>query len=136
MSYAEQLRHPRWQQKRLEVFNHYGWTCFRCGGKDRELHAHHKQYLKGHKPWEYPLENFESLCDKCHEMVHVQKAALEGVLATFPSTEYRRLMRILETTKRLGDAASDPITRANIVQDEIDLEIDYLRGTGITGDVE
>ncbi|MDG1302391.1 MAG: hypothetical protein P8R37_12480 [Opitutae bacterium] len=34
------------------------------------LNIHHKTYLNGKEPWEYPLNNFEVLCDKCHAKEH------------------------------------------------------------------
>lgn len=130
MSYAELLRHPSWQRKRLEVLQRDNFACRRCGAANSELHVHHKCYLKGHKPWEYPIENFESLCNRCHSMVHVQRAALDALIGTFPTSDYQMLTRMLAALRRLGDAANDPVTRANVIQDELDQQLDYERGLG------
>ncbi len=69
MNYAEKLRDPRWQRKRLEVLNRFDFTCVVCNSKNRTLHVHHSYYLKGRDPWEYPTEHFWCLCETCHDQV-------------------------------------------------------------------
>lgn len=65
--YSSQLRDTRWQKKRLELLESSEWTCSGCGESGtKELHVHHKYYLKGKAPWEYPNEALEVLCEKCH----------------------------------------------------------------------
>lgn len=68
MSYSELLKDPRWQKKRLEIFQRDNWTCFECGDAEKTLHCHHKRYISGKLPWDYPSENFLTLCEKCHDM--------------------------------------------------------------------
>lgn len=72
-TYAEKLRDPRWQKKRLQVLNHAKFRCQLCGSKDRTLHVHHSYYLRGKEPWEYPTGSMVSLCEKCHEAVEGRK---------------------------------------------------------------
>ena len=36
----------------------------------RKLRLHHKYYIKGKKPWDYPDEALMTLCDSCHERFH------------------------------------------------------------------
>ena len=67
-TYVEQLRHPRWQRKRLEVMGRDGFRCVQCGDEETELHVHHKTYIWGKDPWDYPLGNFDTLCSRCHEL--------------------------------------------------------------------
>jgi 5-methylcytosine-specific restriction endonuclease McrA len=66
MNYREKLMDPRWQRKRLEVFQRAGWKCQACGTTERTLHVHHLVYSKGY-PWEAPDHTLESLCDDCHD---------------------------------------------------------------------
>jgi hypothetical protein len=66
-SYSEKFKDPRWQRKRLEVFERDGFKCRRCGTSDSQLHAHHFYYIARRDPWEYPLGSLETLCDGCHE---------------------------------------------------------------------
>lgn len=67
MKYADQLKKPQWQKKRLDILNRDGFTCKACGDKETTLHVHHFKYQKGKLPWEYPDTNFITLCESCHE---------------------------------------------------------------------
>lgn len=87
MTYSEQLKHPLWQRKRLEVLNAANFQCGCCGDKEKTLHVHHKQYVKGRLPWEYEASDLEVLCVDCHEAAHVSKARIDAVIAQFPSHE-------------------------------------------------
>ena len=60
------LRDPRWQKKRLEIFNRDNWCCRFCGAKENELHVHHVMYLTDHLPWDYPNQCLITLCKDCH----------------------------------------------------------------------
>lgn len=95
MTYGEQLKHPNWQRKRLEVLEAYGFKCGACGADDKTLHVHHKQYIKGRQAWDYPLENFESLCEECHKEAHDAKALIESALAQFPSVMWRGIAGLI-----------------------------------------
>lgn len=64
-NYTEKLRDPRWQKKRLKVFERDNWTCQMCGETEKELQINHKKYTG--EPWEAPDEDLETLCCDCHE---------------------------------------------------------------------
>jgi hypothetical protein len=68
MKYSDKLKDPRWQKKRLEVFERDGWCCQCCGDSESPLNVHHKYYNKNKNPWEYQLEELMTLCDQCHEV--------------------------------------------------------------------
>jgi 5-methylcytosine-specific restriction endonuclease McrA len=70
MEYLEKLKDPRWQKKRLEVFNLYHFRCMHCGNTEKELHIHHRKYKRGREPWEYEGDEFFVLCADCHEALH------------------------------------------------------------------
>jgi 5-methylcytosine-specific restriction endonuclease McrA len=70
MSYRDDLEHPKWQQKRLRIFERDGWRCVACGADDIQLHAHHTAYTKGAKPWEYDDDIIVTLCKNCHHNAH------------------------------------------------------------------
>lgn len=78
--YTDWLRHPKWQRKRLEVMQRDGFRCVRCGDEESELHVHHMSYIPGRKPWEYPLQNFETICRDCHDLLHQDVQTLRAVL--------------------------------------------------------
>lgn len=66
MTYAEKLRHPSWQKKRLQILERDNWACTICGSKVRNLQVHHLVYAK-RDPWDYPDCVYQTLCDLCHE---------------------------------------------------------------------
>lgn len=68
MTYAEKLKDPRWQKKRLEVLNRHNFTCEYCGATELTLHVHHRYYISGRMPWEYPDFCYQVLCFQCHGM--------------------------------------------------------------------
>ncbi len=73
MSYLEKLRDPRWQKKRLKVFEKADWKCELCGSANKELQVHHKKYIKNCEPWEYEMKYLISLCKNCHEKLSINK---------------------------------------------------------------
>lgn len=71
MEYQEKLKDPRWQKKRLEIFERDKWTCVCCDRKDITLHVHHLFYLPGMNPWEYKDEHLVTYCELCHNSEHL-----------------------------------------------------------------
>ena len=75
MTYSQKLRDARWQKVRLKVFERDGWKCQaqKCRSpKNAMLHVHHKKYLPNRDPWEYPLTNLTTYCEKCHDRLHTE----------------------------------------------------------------
>lgn len=68
-TYAEKLRDPRWQKRRLEVMERDRFTCFRCRSTDKTLNVHHLMYEKGKSPWDYNDSALVTLCEDCHKEV-------------------------------------------------------------------
>lgn len=63
----------RWNSFRAEVIELDGRVCTRCGRGPEEyavLQVHHKKYIHGRDPWEYPYELCETLCKGCHAAEH------------------------------------------------------------------
>jgi hypothetical protein len=65
--YYEKLKDPRWQKKRLEIFNRDDWCCQICFSSENTLVVHHKYYMAKHEPWDYPNNALITLCDSCHK---------------------------------------------------------------------
>ncbi len=87
ISYSDKLKDPRWQKKRLEIFNRYEFTCKLCGDKETTLNIHHKKYVYGKEPWEYDNEELVTLCEHCHSMaeqlgLHKTKNAIDKFSVT------------------------------------------------------
>lgn len=66
-AYSDDLSHPKWQRKRLEIFNRAEFLCEDCRGEDDTLTVHHCYYEYGVKPWEYDNDTLISLCWGCHQ---------------------------------------------------------------------
>jgi hypothetical protein len=132
VAYADDLKDPLWQQRRLRVLERAGWMCEWCGATRSQLHAHHKVYLSRHKPWEYPDSLLECLCDRCHEKAHEQKRHLELCVASHPSAEISKLTGLFEKLAAAMTATdrTQRIDLMNAVQDEFDLIDDFKRGPG------
>lgn len=77
-SYADKLRDPRWQKKRLEIMERDGFACRECGDKDSPLNVHHGYYARGRSPWEYPDEHLKTLCEECHREHEESREELLG----------------------------------------------------------
>ena len=71
--YAEQIKSPLWQKKRLEILNLHGFKCENCGSETKTLNVHHRFYLKGRKIYEYDNDVFQVLCEDCHSKTHEKK---------------------------------------------------------------
>lgn len=78
-TYWEKLKDPRWQRKRLEVLEANDFLCQKCFDGESTLHVHHKEYFKGHEPWEYEMDQLTVLCESCHESHHEYKDLLKYV---------------------------------------------------------
>lgn len=65
MAYADLLKDPRWQKKRLKIFERDKFRCKECGCEENTLHVHHIKYFG--KPWEAPDDFLVTLCQGCHE---------------------------------------------------------------------
>jgi hypothetical protein len=96
-TYAERLKDPRWQRRRLEILNRSSFTCESCDAGDRTLHVHHKLYRKGAMPWEYADHELEALCEQCHAWLHDRRAALDAAVASLTTADLDRVLGYAET---------------------------------------
>jgi uncharacterized protein YkuJ len=80
MTYSEKLKDPRWQKKRLEIFERDEWTCQSCYSQDETLHVHHLKYEKNREPWEYDNVDLITLCELCHQFEPEERKEREAEL--------------------------------------------------------
>lgn len=66
-NYSELLKDPRWQEKRLRVFERDGFKCTECPHRGT-VHCHHKKYFRGRDPWDIDIIYLTTLCEGCHEL--------------------------------------------------------------------
>lgn len=65
--YADKLRSPKWQKKRLDIMNRDSFQCVYCHDKETILNVHHDHY-KGN-PWEAGDDKLKTVCEHCHQYV-------------------------------------------------------------------
>ena len=94
--YAELLKKPQWQKRRLQMLEKAGWKCVECGAEEQQLHVHHRRYIAGATPWEYEDKDLVVLCEACHEKAHGIEAerTRPGVRRSPPSTA-KTLLRLV-----------------------------------------
>ena len=80
MKYSEKLKDPRWQKKRLEIFERDEWFCRKCGDDKATLAVHHLFYRPNTDPWDYPNEDLLTLCEECHSEEYEGRPEAERVL--------------------------------------------------------
>lgn len=86
--YLELLKDPRWQKKRLEIFQRDLWMCAVCHDTQSTLAVHHRLYLPNRLPWDYPDNLLITLCESCHvregaERTDVERHLIEILRANF-----------------------------------------------------
>ena len=83
-TYAEKLRDPRWQKKRLEVLANADFHCEKCFDGQSTLNVHHKVYLKDREIWEYDAKQLACLCESCHQDQHEFDQKFKELLSLIP----------------------------------------------------
>lgn len=76
--YSEKLRDPRWQKMRLEILQRDDWTCQKCRDSKSTLNVHHRYYVAGNDPWDYPPAVLVTLCEICHEREGEERRSAEA----------------------------------------------------------
>lgn len=75
--YRRLLKDPRWTELATRVKARDGWMCVACA-YPYNLEVHHKfGYIKGRKPWEYPLWWFVTLCHVCHSFIERRRKVVK-----------------------------------------------------------
>lgn len=62
-----------WEAFRREIIELDGGVCVRCKRCESEgavLQIHHREYLQGCLPWNFPYNLCETLCKGCHAETH------------------------------------------------------------------
>jgi len=94
--YSEKLKDPRWQRKRLEIFERDEWTCEICHDSTSTLIVHHRKYMANTEPWDYPDALLITLCENCHDTERNSRREFEDLLldnlrSKFFADDLRRL---------------------------------------------
>jgi hypothetical protein len=107
-NYSDKLKDPRWQKKRLEIFERDEFSCVCCGSENNSLQVHHKIYIKGKEPWEYDNEYLITLCEDCHEKTTRVNDLIKIQLSRFNDIdELKSIDEILCSCSKLTPAGID-----------------------------
>lgn len=79
-AYAQKLKDPRWQKRRLEILSRDEFTCQMCFDSESTLVVHHRYYVWGREPWDYNDDFLVTLCQDCHEAEHECKASADDLV--------------------------------------------------------
>lgn len=115
-SYLEKLRDPRWQKRRLQIYERDDWTCQICFDTEGTLHVHHRYYENGEEPWEADDRALVTLCEPCHRNQKQRRQADDLILQVLRhhlfSAEVLEMSHILERAfERCG---SDGLRRLSL----------------------
>lgn len=121
LTYFEKLKDPRWQKKRLEVFQRDNFTCLDCGSDKKTLTVHHCYYGKK-EPWDVDLKFLMTVCNGCHDLRQDLeedcKMALAIILARTTGTDYLR-----EFVGEFVKHAANPGAEVSLCENS---EVEYL----------
>jgi 5-methylcytosine-specific restriction endonuclease McrA len=101
-TYAEKLKDPRWQKKRLRVMERDKFECRDCGATDKSLQVHHCKYSKG-EPWDTDDQLLMTLCDDCHKERQAVENEMRDIMGwAFSNSPITRLRTNLAKMRRSG----------------------------------
>lgn len=101
-SYWEKLQDPRWQKKRLEIFQRAAFKCEWCGSDKYTLHVHHGFYSG--EPWDAGDDTLYCLCEHCHnhaeDLKHNVRIEFGRIHPKFHRSFFGSLLRFRESVER------------------------------------
>lgn len=104
-TYSELLKRAEWQRRRKEVLEAASHTCEECGESGVPFEVHHRYYLRGKKPWEYPGEALRCVCGPCHrELGHLD----DELRFTIGQLTTHQIEMVRVFARRLFFAGDDP----------------------------
>jgi len=103
MKYHDQLKHPLWQKKRLEVMELFDFKCVHCGSKEDQLNVHHPYYNRGAMIWQYECYELLCLCNKCHKEEHAIDDLIKKELATTCENKNQIIGYLLHPNAQCGN---------------------------------
>lgn len=101
MTFKEQIKHPKWQKKRLEILQRDEFMCVNCGCDYEMLHIHHFLYKKDKMLWEYEDGYLATLCDDCHSDWHTINNQIKEFLCV-DTTVLREFYEIFDLIKKMN----------------------------------
>lgn len=124
MSYADKLRDPRWQRRRLEIMERDGFACRTCDSVKKTLNVHHTYYDRGVEPWDYPAHSLVTFCEDHHKQEGAEQTKWDWELAVAfrrlgaTNARMERIAMMLGEIDRLGKIPAAALAE---IEDAIDL---------------
>lgn len=84
-TYSEKLKDPRWQKKRLEIFERDNFCCMMCYDDTNTLNVHHIRY-EGSNPWDTDNKYLITLCQDCHKDIKESDQLITDLIDSFATT--------------------------------------------------
>ena len=69
-NYKEKLQDEKWIKLSGNIRYRDGNKCSCCSSSSETLNVHHKKY-RNVDPWEYSSFELITLCESCHQLLHV-----------------------------------------------------------------
>lgn len=91
MTYAEKLKDPRWQKKRLEIMQRDKFTCIWCFRNDATLNVDHKIYRPRLNPWDYTNDDLQTLCENCHKKLSERRQKIADQIGRMDEADLSEL---------------------------------------------
>lgn len=141
MEYKDQLKDPRWDKFRKDVYRRANYRCQLCGVQGVALDAHHSYYEAGRMVWEYPQGSVIALCRPCHfTKAHgtlqegLENAELELIRLNsqveFTEALYKQFIAYIVATK-LSGAISISDKDFSPIEDDFIYQYSYNENSGI-----
>lgn len=102
-TYAEKLRDPRWQKKRLKILERDKFKCCRCKSSKKTLNVHHGYYEWGKDPWDYEDWTLSTVCEDCHLIVQKELQQISKTLTLFSLENLPTVNRMLSIIANFND---------------------------------
>lgn len=151
-AYALKLKDPRWQKKRLEIFDRDAWMCQECRSAEITLNVHHLYYDSDNEPWEYDNSALITLCEQCHERETAERYQEERRLIDglrrrgWMSSEFQFVADALlqaapsplsrEAADRSAGVVADILTNDEFSAAAVELNADFYMTCGWTSDLD
>jgi hypothetical protein len=108
LTYSDKLKDPRWQKKRLQVFQRDKFKCTKCGDAETTLHVHHNAY--NGEPWDADLKQLDTLCADCHEITERLKREGCSSISTFKYSMNNSHIKIMIAAFNMSDTGEPVAT--------------------------
>ena len=103
----------KWSALRKAILEQRPDGCESCGETGVRVNIHHRYYEAGKKKWNYPVESFEVLCNKCHGQADERRRKLARSSGKLDLNNTDRAMGYMEALALLDDGVGQITIRSH-----------------------